>query len=349
MVGGPQNFLSRLSKELEKYDLPKYEIINPHPANLHLLDKKDIVKIGRLDGAIYYKTTSLNLFNLIKQRRGVELEIIKRLPDSLSMLFNKPLNYYLNRSNRKVFKKSDGIIFQSQLSKKMHEKFIGISSDDKIYEIILNGVPRDIFSPKKGGVSLEGSPKLVITASFRLHKRLQDAVNIVNSLKKRYKDIKLHVIGDMDSLTKEHISTLDTCNCIFHGRVKSEDLPMFYSSCDVGLSPSIFDPCPNSVIEMMACGLPVITNSQSGASELLKDKNLIVDDGSSLDFMELQTVKRLPKVDVEEWCERVENVLEKKEIFSQFVLNRVEVELDIKIVAKKYAGFIQKVYDETFN
>jgi len=347
-MSGPQNFLNRLQKELKKYDLPKHEIINPHPANLHLL-KKNVVKIGRLDGAIYYKITPLNLFNLLKQRRGVELKFIKKLPYSFSMILNKPLNYYLNRSNRKIFRKSDGIVFQSELSKKMHEKFVGVDNNTKLHEIILNGVPTETFYPIKNGIVLEGNPKLVITASFRPHKRLQDAIMIVNSLKKKFKDIKLHVIGDMDNLTKEYISILDTSSCIFHGRVKSEDLPMFYGSCDVGLALGVFDPCPNSVIEMMACGLPVITNSQSGASELLKNKNLIVEDNFLLDFMELQTVEKLPKVDVDMWCKKIEEVLEKREVFSEFVLNRVEEELNIKIVAKKYAAFIQKVYNETIS
>ena len=51
----------------------------------------------------------------------------------------------------------------------------------------------------------------------------------------------------------------DCTHTIFRGRIKSDRLSDFYSSCDVGIAPSIFDPCPDSVVEMDACGLPVIT------------------------------------------------------------------------------------------
>ena len=53
---------------------------------------------------------------------------------------------------------------------------------------------------------------------------------------------------------------------IFRRRIKRECLPEFCSSRDVGISPSIIDPCPNRAAEMAACGLPVITTKESGAS-----------------------------------------------------------------------------------
>ncbi len=105
------------------------------------------------------------------------------------------------------------------------------------------------------------------------------------------KSIKLHVIGDIDNITKNYISGLDVSNTIFHGCIKSECLPEFYSSCDVGLSPSIFDPCPNSVVEMIACGLPVITTKDSGAAELVKNNDLIIKEDLKLSYMELQTIE----------------------------------------------------------
>ncbi len=316
-----------------KYELPSHEIINPHPKNIHLLEKQEVLKVGRLDGVMYYKMTSKNLQNLFMQRRNLNLNILNMIPDKLTMLLTVPFNKYLNRNNKAVLNKSNIVVYQSELSKKMHNKFIGVS--EKPSKIILNGVPTDIFYPQKEFLKLEGYPKLVITASFRLHKRLHDAIFITNNLKQKYPNIKLHVIGDMDNLTKEYIGELNTLNCIFHGRVKSDDLLKFYSSCDVGLSLCIFDSCPNSVVEMMGCGLPVITNSQSGASELLKHKDLIVLDEFDIDFIEIQTAEKLPIVDIVKWSESIEKVLEKKRLYSDYILQRVEEELNIKKVAKK--------------
>lgn len=42
-----------------------------------------------------------------------------------------------------------------------------------------------------------------------------------------------------------------------------------FGAADLFLLPTIYDPCPNAVLEAMACCLPVITSKQCGAAELL--------------------------------------------------------------------------------
>ena len=156
------------------------------------------------------------------------------------------------------------------------------------------------------------------------------------------KSVKLHVIGDIDNITKQYISDLDVSNTIFHGRIKNDCLPEFYSSCDVGLSPSIFDPCPNSVVEMIACGLPVITTKDSGAAELVKYNELIIQEDIKLSYMELQTIDRLPKVSINKWSNCIQKVLQNKQYYVGAMLQRVSDDLDISVVAKRYANFILK-------
>jgi len=342
-MSGPKNFVARVKKELQNYDLAPYEIINPSPNDTFLLDRYDILKVGRLDGAIYYKATSENLYNLIRQRReniSKFFNFLKYLPNSSTMFLNHSLNNKLNRFSRNVQKKSDVVIFQSEFSKKMQDIFVGAEYKNKPYITILNGVPIEIFNPYVEKIELEGSIKLVITASFRLHKRLQDAINLTNYLKKKYLGIKLHIIGDMDNLTKEMVTKLDTSSCVFHNRIKSELLPKFYNSCDIGLSPSMFDPCPNSVVEMMGCGLPVITTKESGASELIGIEELFIKENLPMKYYELQTAYTIPNIDINLWAKKVEEILDNKIKYKTLVLDRINKELDIKLVAKKYAQFI---------
>ncbi len=44
-----------------------------------------------------------------------------------------------------------------------------------------------------------------------------------------------------------------------------------YWSSDFFVQPTYYDPCSLVVLEALACGLPVITTAQNGASELLTD------------------------------------------------------------------------------
>jgi UDP-glucose:(heptosyl)LPS alpha-1,3-glucosyltransferase len=45
----------------------------------------------------------------------------------------------------------------------------------------------------------------------------------------------------------------------------------FYGAADVFVLPTLYDPLPNAALEAMACGLPVVTTTKSGVSELLRE------------------------------------------------------------------------------
>jgi UDP-glucose:(heptosyl)LPS alpha-1,3-glucosyltransferase len=49
---------------------------------------------------------------------------------------------------------------------------------------------------------------------------------------------------------------------------KSDPKP-YYGAADAFVLPTVYDPCPNAALEAMACGLPVVTSTKSGAAELL--------------------------------------------------------------------------------
>lgn len=45
----------------------------------------------------------------------------------------------------------------------------------------------------------------------------------------------------------------------------------FYGMADAFILPTLYDPLPNAALEALACGLPVITSSKSGAAELIEN------------------------------------------------------------------------------
>ena len=44
---------------------------------------------------------------------------------------------------------------------------------------------------------------LISASEYRPHKRLQDAIRLINNMSSSYPMIKLHVIGNLDNLSKK--------------------------------------------------------------------------------------------------------------------------------------------------
>jgi glycosyltransferase involved in cell wall biosynthesis len=57
----------------------------------------------------------------------------------------------------------------------------------------------------------------------------------------------------------------------FLGRVPNEDLPKFYSSADVFVGPSVYEPFGIVYLEAMACETPVIATNVGGPLEIVRD------------------------------------------------------------------------------
>jgi UDP-glucose:(heptosyl)LPS alpha-1,3-glucosyltransferase len=49
------------------------------------------------------------------------------------------------------------------------------------------------------------------------------------------------------------------------------DVRPYYAAADALVLPSLYDPFPNVALEAMACGLPVVTSTKSGAAELIEN------------------------------------------------------------------------------
>jgi UDP-glucose:(heptosyl)LPS alpha-1,3-glucosyltransferase len=44
----------------------------------------------------------------------------------------------------------------------------------------------------------------------------------------------------------------------------------YFGAADAFVLPTLYDPCPNAALEAMACGLPIVTSTRSGAAELAR-------------------------------------------------------------------------------
>jgi UDP-glucose:(heptosyl)LPS alpha-1,3-glucosyltransferase len=57
----------------------------------------------------------------------------------------------------------------------------------------------------------------------------------------------------------------------------------YFGAADAFVLPTLYDPCPNAALEAMACSLPIVTSTRSGAAELAlaHDAGLVCEPGDA--------------------------------------------------------------------
>ena len=97
---------------------------------------------------------------------------------------------------------------------------------------------------------------------------LYHAVDLASALSQKYK-IELLVVGRVDGRTQNKFNSQTAFRIKFMNTVPREHIPWLMRSAHLLLSAEVNPPCPNSVIEALACGLPIIGFDTGSLSEIV--------------------------------------------------------------------------------
>ena len=167
---------------------------------------------------------------------------------------------------------ADAVVYQSQYSKDCCDKFLGANRYIPHY-LIYNGVDTALFSPHGQSKSLRdfpGQPLLITASRFRRADQILPLLAAFTLYKKQWQPAaKLIVIGDIS----RHLTKLlrrDRMDPAIHmlGPIANDELPNFLRASDIFLFTHLNPPCPNNIIEAMACGLPICGVSDGAMVEL---------------------------------------------------------------------------------
>ncbi|MBI4242984.1 MAG: glycosyltransferase family 4 protein [Planctomycetes bacterium] len=118
---------------------------------------------------------------------------------------------------------------------------------------------------------IETSFNILFCGSGFHRKGLDQTLHVLNNLTKRHVDTSLLVVGKGDIQKFQSLARkMGISNRIlFLGhRIHVEK---YYSVSDILVLPTLFDPFPNTCLEAMSNGLPVITTKHTGISEIIDD------------------------------------------------------------------------------
>ncbi len=169
-----------------------------------------------------------------------------------------------------VWKRASIIVAKCKIEKEMVEN---INPNLKI-QIINNGIDTSKFSYIEKDINSE----LRIICSARLIKRKGQYTLIDAMVELKSKDIKIHIDfvgeGDEKQAYINYAKEKDVLEqIIFSGYVPREDMPEKYQKSDIFVLPSFNEGMSNSLLEAMACGLPVVVTNVGGTEELVDASN----------------------------------------------------------------------------
>jgi glycosyltransferase involved in cell wall biosynthesis len=187
---------------------------------------------------------------------------------------------------------ADHIVYQSQFS---YDWWNSVYQPTRASaQVIYNGVDLKTYSP----IGDEKPPKdrvriLVIEASFSggYESGLENAVDFIVELKQKVQQkVELMITGNAPARMKEKANQKSGGLIQWIGWVPRADIPTIDRSAHLLFSADINAACPNSVVEAMACGLPVIGYATGSLPELVDgDAGRIASYGS--DFWKLEAAQ----------------------------------------------------------
>jgi glycosyltransferase involved in cell wall biosynthesis len=173
-----------------------------------------------------------------------------------------------------VLRRADHVLYQSEFCKAAADRFLGEAPGE--WEVLHNAVDTNEFTP--AAEPPVGGRVLLLAGDQTQPYRLGTALRTLALLP----EVRLLVTGTLieDGLAlAEQLGVAD--RVLFTGRYAQRDAPSVYRRAHLLLHPKVNDPCPNVVLEALACGLPVVHSASGGTPELVGDAGVGVGSDTS--------------------------------------------------------------------
>jgi glycosyltransferase involved in cell wall biosynthesis len=168
---------------------------------------------------------------------------------------------------------ADHVFYQSEFCRRCAEQFLGPRG--RTMDILYNAVDTQHFTPR-AAPDPEPRFQFLVTGKFgpSTAYRLASSVEGLAAARAGGLDIRLRIAGATDpaveAAVRAHVTRLGLEAAVdLTGPYSGAQAPGIYRSADAYLMLKYNDPCPNTVLEAMACGLPVLYSESGGVPELV--------------------------------------------------------------------------------
>lgn len=174
-----------------------------------------------------------------------------------------------------AYRAADHVFYQSEYCRRCAERFLGPRTGAG--EVLYNAIDTQRFAPRRGDRA-PGPFTFLITGKIGNHLfyRLESTIRGLAFARKNGLDAKLTVAGWVEDGARARTEKLIVDQGLsrdvsFTGSFTQAEAPAIYRAADAYVMLKHQDPCPNTVLEALACGLPVLYSATGGVPELVGD------------------------------------------------------------------------------
>lgn len=213
--------------------------------------------------------------SFIRRIEKTKLPMVQRLD---GIHFNSRFNYtFSNAKIKDTYKNANHVIFQSIFCKKVVTNFFGAKESNSI---IYNGTNLD----KINGIKPRVLPDIKLGSNWicasrwknRPNKRLWE--NISYFLAHKRVDDRLFIAGEASFEEEKKLKLYKKDNIVYLGAIDWSTLISLCKICEYFIHLAIVDPCPNVVVDAVACGCKIVCSDLGGTNEIVGNGSIIIKD-----------------------------------------------------------------------
>ena len=318
-LGGPASFQTRFSAVCAE---------RGHAINHDPLDPSNsaILVIGGTKHLRSLKQAKRNGVRIIQRLNGMNW-LHRKTRTGLKHYLRSEVNNWILSTIRS---EADQIIYQSEFSQGWWQRVYGDTPNPG--RVIYNGVDLNQYNPTGIGNPPQDRIRILIVEGHLgngYDQGLESAAQMAKLLAQRIqKTVELMVVGCVPEALKEKVLDYEV-PVIWKGVVKREQIPSLDRSAHLLFSSDINAACPNSVIEALACGLPVIGYDTGSLFELISDEGGCVASYGGDPWM-------LQKPDIHSLADAAQKVISNLVYYRAAARSRAVELYDIQNIADQY-------------
>jgi glycosyltransferase involved in cell wall biosynthesis len=272
-IGGPVSFHNRLVSGLQQRGVA----VHHHP---HDRACTAMLVIGGTNRLLDVWRAKRRGVRIVQRLNGMNW-IHKKRPTGLAHYLRAERNNWLLRYIRRNL--ADRIVYQSDFARSWWQTAAGHVKAHG--QVIYNGVDLDAYHPHGMHDRPRGHQRLLLVEG-RLgggnEQGLDNAVRLAQALNANGRGIELMVVGDVPLALRARYSILSASRITWAGVVSADRIPLIDRSAHLLFSADLNAACPNSAIEALACGLPVVAFATGALPEIITgDAGIVVPYGSN--------------------------------------------------------------------